>query len=292
MRVLVDANVLLDVLMQRPGFFIEASEVWKAAEQKEFEGLVSAISFTTIHYILRRHSGKAAADEAVKLIAGVFGVAAVDSKVIADAVARPGVDFEDAVQAASGLHGGATHAVTRDASGFSSSGLRVVAPGSHIVRTVDADILRDGRERWPTECSKTLSKHLFERVSSPERRPLWASRILKTCVGHLSVDSPEIARVLDVAENPAEWKHGHDAFSTVRQSALNLTKLKPLTMPQQILVRLLTIAELVAKVTYNATAPPDQFDQDSGCFIAMSASHLCKTVSDKTFSDAVWNAMV
>jgi len=128
MKALIDANVLLDVIMRRPGFFIPATAVWKAAEEQKFEALISAISFTTIHYIVGRYSGQAAADQSVRLIHKVFAVALVDSQTITDAIVSGNNDFEDAVQAASARRAGATHVVTRDFTGFSSCGLTVLSP--------------------------------------------------------------------------------------------------------------------------------------------------------------------
>jgi predicted nucleic acid-binding protein len=128
MKALLDTNVLLDVIMRRPGFFIPATAVWKAAEERQYEAVVSAISFTTIHYLIGRYSGQLAADEAVRLLHKVFVVATVDSQTIADAIASGNNDFEDAVQAASAIHAGATHVITRDATGFSNCGMTVLAP--------------------------------------------------------------------------------------------------------------------------------------------------------------------
>jgi predicted nucleic acid-binding protein len=123
MKALIDANILLDVIIQRPGFFIPATAVWKASEEHKFEPLVSAISLTTIHYIVRKYSDLAAADQAVRLVYKIFAIADVDSHSIGDAIASGNADFEDAVQAASALRAGATHVITRDATGFSNSGL-------------------------------------------------------------------------------------------------------------------------------------------------------------------------
>jgi hypothetical protein len=41
-----------------------------------------------------------------------------------------------------------------------------------------------------------------------------------------------------------------------------------LTKDQETLASLLLLAEMVAKVTYNATDPPDEFDENSGWWIA------------------------
>ena len=54
MRVFVDTNVLLDVLQQREPHVNASSIVWKACECGEIEGVVSALTFPNIVYILRK----------------------------------------------------------------------------------------------------------------------------------------------------------------------------------------------------------------------------------------------
>jgi predicted nucleic acid-binding protein len=128
MKTLIDTNVLLDVMMRRPSFFVPATAVWRAAEERKFDAVVSAISFTTVHYIVGKYSGQPAANQAVRLLHKIFAIADVDSQSIADAIASGNADFEDAVQATSALRAGATHVVTRDATGFATSGLNVLSP--------------------------------------------------------------------------------------------------------------------------------------------------------------------
>jgi hypothetical protein len=51
------------------------------------------------------------------------------------------------------------------------------------------------------------------------------------------------------------------------------------------------LAELVAKVTYNATDPPDRFDEDSGWWIAACLRDLVDRLGDEEFSEAAWSAL-
>ena len=41
MRLMIDANILLDVLMQRTGFYRDSSLIWKLCETRQAQGLVS-----------------------------------------------------------------------------------------------------------------------------------------------------------------------------------------------------------------------------------------------------------
>ena len=128
MTVLIDTNVLLDVLLPRPAFFGPSAQVWALAETVQFDPLVCAVSLTTIHYVVDRYSGQAAADAAVRVVHRLARTTAVDAQVVSDALNGGNPDFEDAVQAASALRAGATHVVTRDPGGFARTSLQVLSP--------------------------------------------------------------------------------------------------------------------------------------------------------------------
>lgn len=53
---------------------------------------------------------------------------------------------------------------------------------------------------------------------------------------------------------------------------------------------LLPLGELVAKVTYNATNPMDEFDEDSGWWIAPCLQDILSRLNDDAFSNEAWAA--
>ena len=54
MKLLIDANVLLDVLQNRAGFVEDSSLVWKLCETGQAEGIVSALTFANLVYVMRK----------------------------------------------------------------------------------------------------------------------------------------------------------------------------------------------------------------------------------------------
>ena len=134
---------------------------------------------------------------------------------------------------------------------------------------------------------------LFEKLPT-DRRPAWAARSLRLVLDRSGLRSSPIERVLEVADNPAEWKDAHKLFSTLREETLKLDSLRVngLTEKEELLGCILSLAELVAKVTYNATNPPDEFDEDSGLWIASCLrGFVDHQWNDKTFSEAAWKAI-
>lgn len=54
MRVLLDTNVVLDVLLKRQPFVEQASALWQACDEGQLVGYITASSLTDIFYIARR----------------------------------------------------------------------------------------------------------------------------------------------------------------------------------------------------------------------------------------------
>jgi predicted nucleic acid-binding protein len=54
MRVLLDTNVLLDVLLKRDPWVTESSAVWQAHDEGQIVGHVMACAIADIFYIARR----------------------------------------------------------------------------------------------------------------------------------------------------------------------------------------------------------------------------------------------
>lgn len=147
---------------------------------------------------------------------------------------------------------------------------------------------------WKEGRSLEAGRLLFENLA-PDRRPGWAGRILASLTQRAGTNSSPIGRIIKIAENPREWHTAHDAFSEARHSTLELdAKLRTegnLTSKERLLQALLALAELVAKVTYNATNPYDEFDEDSGWWIAGCTRDLLDRLKDDGFSTYVWSLM-
>lgn len=131
-RVLVDINVLLDVLARREPFLANAVEIWSAVETGRIRGLVSADSFSTLYYLLRRASNHRTALRALRLIRDVFEIVPLDEQLIHQALDSPMSDFEDAIQYVSALRSEADCIVTRDLGHFRGIELPVLAPDAFL----------------------------------------------------------------------------------------------------------------------------------------------------------------
>ncbi len=54
MRLLIDANVILDVLVKREPHYTDSSLVWKLCETGQAEGFISALTAANLVYVMRK----------------------------------------------------------------------------------------------------------------------------------------------------------------------------------------------------------------------------------------------
>jgi hypothetical protein len=135
---------------------------------------------------------------------------------------------------------------------------------------MQSSFLKHAVECWDKGQAVEAGKLIYENLP-PKSRPRWGARILKLVLDRSGVQSPLFDDVLTTAEHEDMWTDGHRLFSRLRESTLRLDELRKgrgLSEDEELLGSILSLAELVSKVTYNATNPPDEFDEDSGWWIA------------------------
>ena len=128
MRVFLDTNVVLDVLGERKPFVEHAKPIWMLAERGRITGLVSALSFSNIFYILRKYADAGTAIQSLRYLRANFTPAPCDQSVIDHALASDFADFEDAIQYFCARNAEAECIVTRDAGHFRSAAIPVLSP--------------------------------------------------------------------------------------------------------------------------------------------------------------------
>ena len=134
MRVLLDTNMLLDVLLDRAPFGTDSSAIWAACDGGRLVGVIPASTLTDIFYIAHRATDRATARVAVGLCLAAFDICPVDRMTIEQATALPGDDFEDNVQPACAIIAGLDAVVTRNDRDFSASPIPILAPAALLAR--------------------------------------------------------------------------------------------------------------------------------------------------------------
>ncbi|GAB5536892.1 MAG: PIN domain nuclease [Rubricoccaceae bacterium] len=134
MRVVLDTNVLLDVLLNRPGLVHDSSVLFGFAEHKRYVGLVVATSLPTVHYIVEKARDREVALRGIGRLLRLFEVASVGrAEVTIEATADAGFgDYEDGVVHAAAVAAQADAIVTRNEKDFAASMLPVYTPAEML----------------------------------------------------------------------------------------------------------------------------------------------------------------
>jgi predicted nucleic acid-binding protein len=134
LRVLLDTNVILDVLLARQPWFGDADALWQECIRGTVLGYVAASTLTDIFYITRKHADLQRAHAAVRDCVAGFELCPVDRRTIELAISLPGNDFEDNVQIACATIASLDAIVTRDG-GFQQSQVLVLTPAEALARS-------------------------------------------------------------------------------------------------------------------------------------------------------------
>lgn len=118
MKVFVDTNVLLDVIAKREPFYADSATIWTLSETGRIEGLVSAITFTNLFYVVRKLADAKTARRVMILLRESFTPTPCDASVLNLAIDSDFKDFEDAVQYYSAVQANADCMVSRNPNDF------------------------------------------------------------------------------------------------------------------------------------------------------------------------------
>ena len=96
-KIFLDTNILIDFIEGRPGAK-EAAEVLRYANAGKFEVAASALTYTTIAYIVGKKHSQQEVCQTLDSLNTIVGILDLDSQLIQVAIKEPCKDFEDRVQ--------------------------------------------------------------------------------------------------------------------------------------------------------------------------------------------------
>lgn len=134
MKLLLDADVLLDTALRRLPFSADSDQVVQWCQETPHSALVAWHSISNLYYLLRPDVGDARTRGFISDLMQFVSVASGGRDAVRQALLIPMRDFEDALQVAAALSGGAELIVTRNIRDFTRSPLKAVTP-SQFLRT-------------------------------------------------------------------------------------------------------------------------------------------------------------
>lgn len=139
MRILADANILLDVLLRREPHFDASYSILRKAASRHAEVVTPVSSITDIYYVLRK-AGVSDPDSRsglhnLMVLAHPVDVLAEDALAALDSLLP---DYEDALVSEVARRLKCDAIVTRDRTGFAGAPVRAMSPESFLKEHPDA----------------------------------------------------------------------------------------------------------------------------------------------------------
>lgn len=128
MKLMIDTNILLDVLLDRKPYSDASAMIWRICEAKEAEGCISSLSFANIVYVLRRKIDKRSIMDMITDLSLIFRFEELEQGDLYAAAACQWDDFEDAIQFATAVRIKADCIITRNKKDFAGSIVPVMTP--------------------------------------------------------------------------------------------------------------------------------------------------------------------
>lgn len=134
MKVLIDTNIVLDLLLEREPFINDALSLFEQIEQGKLKGYIAATTITNIFYIIRKAENREVAVDAVNRILIGLELCEVNRTVIEAALRQGLKDFEDGIQLGCAITSQLDVIVTRDLKDFAGANFLVCSISDLLAR--------------------------------------------------------------------------------------------------------------------------------------------------------------
>ena len=134
MVLLIDANIILDVLLNRPDFVKDSAMIWKLCETEQMKGYVSTLTFANLVYIMRKQLDPEKIEDVFHKLNLIFEFSDFSVSDLTHAAELNWKDFEDAVQSVTAERIHADYIITRNVRDFSKSRVMAFTPSELLAR--------------------------------------------------------------------------------------------------------------------------------------------------------------
>ena len=134
MKLLLDADVLLDVALDREPFVDQSSAVGQWCQQMPGSAMVAWPTISNIYYMMHIVRGDATTREFIADLLHFADVSSGGTQAVRQALTMKMSDFEDALQVAAAMAGQANFIVTRNLADYRGSIVPLIKPQDFLSR--------------------------------------------------------------------------------------------------------------------------------------------------------------
>lgn len=131
-RLFLDTNVVLDLLGEREPFYNSAAKIATLADKGKVHLIVSALSYTTIFYLLSRFEDNEAVKEKLRKFKVISETSDLSNRIIDKGLSSKFSDFEDALQYHCAIKLNCNILITRNEKDFKGSDIPVMTPDEYL----------------------------------------------------------------------------------------------------------------------------------------------------------------
>lgn len=133
MKVMIDTNVIIDVLLERENFVEESYKVLSMCEEHLISGFVSASSVTDIYYLVRKYTHSTElAYKAIGKLLEIVKVCGVTNNDVLTAFQKKAKDFEDCLISVCAKSNNCNYIITRNKKDFEDFEVEALTPTEFI----------------------------------------------------------------------------------------------------------------------------------------------------------------
>ncbi len=132
MKIFLDTNILMDVLLARQPFCLHAARLLELCAEGQLDGHVSTIAFPTLAYILRKGHTPEYVRRKLQVLTDIVTPVDFTAALLQQAMTLQFDDLEDAMQTVCARSCAAEAIVTRNIKDFVDSGIPAFAPENFL----------------------------------------------------------------------------------------------------------------------------------------------------------------
>ena len=131
-RIFVDANVLVDLLTERRGFYDDAKKLFKLCKERKITPYISSVSIAIINYLLLKIYNEKKAREALEKIYRLTEILPFHKRIISLAHYSNFKDLEDGFQYFTAKESNINVIITRNQKDFQVNDISIITPKQFI----------------------------------------------------------------------------------------------------------------------------------------------------------------
>jgi predicted nucleic acid-binding protein len=131
-KVFLDTNVVVDLLGEREPYYDAAAKIATLADKGKIEVFVSALTYSTVYYLLSRFENKTQVKEKIRKFKLIAQTSDLIDNIIDKGLSSNFNDFEDALQYYSALKMDCKIIITRNGKDFKESEIPILSPDEYL----------------------------------------------------------------------------------------------------------------------------------------------------------------